>query len=106
VTGNGAPSDARLHDGSPAARAAEGTRVTTSADARVPSSEAARVGVRASPTSEPPPPPRADTPRNRALMVVGGVALLVGLIIGDDAGTLIAVGGAVAGLYGLFRFLE
>jgi len=39
-------------------------------------------------------------------MAAGGAALLVGLIIADDAGTLLAVGGAVVGLYGLFRFLE
>lgn len=84
-----------------------GLRASGSADARIPASESARVGVRASRTSEPPPPPRpADTSRNRALMAAGGAALLVGLIIADDAGTLLAVGGAVVGLYGLFRFLE
>ena len=41
-----------------------------------------------------------------ALMVVGGAALLTGLIIGDDAGTVIAVGGAVIGLYGLYEYLQ
>lgn len=41
-----------------------------------------------------------------ALMVVGGAALLTGLIIGDDAGTVIAVGGAVVGLYGLYQYLQ
>jgi len=83
-----------------------GLRASGSADARIPASESARVGVRASRTSEPPPPRPADTSRNRALMAAGGAALLVGLIIADDAGTLLAVGGAVVGLYGLFRFLE
>ena len=41
-----------------------------------------------------------------ALMVVGGAALLTGLIIGDDAGTVIAVSGAVIGLYGLYQYLQ
>ena len=41
-----------------------------------------------------------------ALMVVGGAALLAGLIIGDDAGTVIAVGGALIGLYGLYEYLQ
>ena len=43
--------------------------------------------------------------RGEVLMIVGGAALLTGLIIGDDAGTLIAVGGAVVGLYGLYLWL-
>jgi len=41
-----------------------------------------------------------------ALMVVGGAALLTGLIIGDDAGAAIAVGGAVVGLVGLYQYLQ
>ena len=41
-----------------------------------------------------------------ALMVVGGAALLTGLIIGGDAGTVIAVGGALVGLYGLYEYLQ
>jgi hypothetical protein len=41
-----------------------------------------------------------------ALMVVGGAALLTGLIIGDDAGRVIAVGGALVGLYGLYEYLQ
>ena len=39
-------------------------------------------------------------------MAVGGAALLSGLIIGDDAGTVIAVSGAVIGLYGLYLYLQ
>jgi hypothetical protein len=41
-----------------------------------------------------------------ALMVVGGAALLTGLIIGGNAGTAIAVGGAVVGLVGLYQYLQ
>lgn len=40
-----------------------------------------------------------------ALMVVGGAALVVGSIIGGDAGTLMMVGGGVIGLLGLFRYV-
>lgn len=49
---------------------------------------------------------RAQTSHNMALMIVGGAALLVGAIIGGDAGTIVMVGGGVIGLYGLFRYLE
>ena len=41
-----------------------------------------------------------------ALMVVGGAALLTGLIIGDAPGTVIAISGAVIGLYGLYEYLQ
>ena len=39
------------------------------------------------------------------LMILGGAALITGLIIGDNAGTVIAVGGAIVGLYGLYVYL-
>jgi hypothetical protein len=39
------------------------------------------------------------------LMILGGAALLTGVIIGDKAGTIIAVGGAIVGLYGLYVYL-
>ncbi len=44
--------------------------------------------------------------RNPALMIVGGAALIVGAIIGGDAGTIVMVGGAVTGLLGLWYFLR
>jgi phosphate/sulfate permease len=49
---------------------------------------------------------RAGLGQPVALMVVGGAALLAGLIIGGDAGTVIAVGGALVGLYGLYEYLQ
>jgi hypothetical protein len=49
---------------------------------------------------------RAGLGQPVALMVVGGATLLAGLIIGDDAGTVIAVGGALIGLYGLYEYLQ
>jgi hypothetical protein len=50
--------------------------------------------------------PRRGLGQPIALMVVGGAALLTGLIIGDDAGTVIAVSGALVGLYGLYEYLQ
>ena len=43
---------------------------------------------------------------NTALMIVGGVALIAGAVIGGDAGTIIMVGGAGVGLYGLWQYLR
>jgi hypothetical protein len=44
--------------------------------------------------------------QNVALMVVGGAALITGLVIGGDGGTLVAIGGAVIGLLGLFNYVK
>jgi hypothetical protein len=41
-----------------------------------------------------------------ALMIVGGAALIIGLIIGGSAGLIVAIAGAAVGLYGLFLFLQ
>ena len=71
--------------------------------------DAARVGVTQQTSSE---LKTAAQARRRgmgqpvALMVVGGAALLTGLIIGGDAGTVIAVSGALIGLYGLYEYLQ
>ena len=40
------------------------------------------------------------------LAIVGGAALIGGLLIGDDAGTAIAVGGLIMGLIGLYLWLK
>ena len=44
--------------------------------------------------------------RPEVLMIVGGAAFLAGAIIGDDAGTLIMIGGAGIGLWGLYLYLQ
>ena len=41
-----------------------------------------------------------------ALMVVGGAAIVLGALIGDDIGTLFTIGGAVALIYGLYLYLR
>ena len=92
----------------PAAPAADSSVMTTRPAG--PSADAARVAVTA-PTSHElkvsaAAQRRAGLGQPVALMVVGGAALLTGLIIGDDAGTVIAVGGALVGLYGLYEYLQ
>jgi hypothetical protein len=42
----------------------------------------------------------------QALVIVGGVAVIAGLIIGGGAGYAIAVGGAIVGLFGLYQYLQ
>jgi hypothetical protein len=41
-----------------------------------------------------------------ALMVVGGAAVVLGALIGDDVGTVFMIGGAVALLIGLYQYLQ
>ncbi|MCE2900679.1 MAG: hypothetical protein ACK6DP_07890 [Gemmatimonas sp.] len=63
--------------------------------------------ARASETAPAPAPvPRSDTRQNRALMIVGAAALITGAVIGGDAGTIVMLGGAGIGLYGLYQFVK
>jgi hypothetical protein len=77
-----------------------------------PTARGAAVGVRATAPASLDRPLLAGVQQGRnvgqskALMIVGGAALVAGLIIGDDAGALLAVGGAVVGLYGLYLFVR
>jgi uncharacterized protein YfaP (DUF2135 family) len=41
-----------------------------------------------------------------ALMVVGVGAMVAGALIGDQAGTIIIIGGAAMALFGLYQYLE
>jgi hypothetical protein len=54
------------------------------------------------------PAPRgnAGLGQNEALMIVGGAAVLVGAIVGGTAGDFFMIGGAVVGLYGLYKYLQ
>lgn len=49
---------------------------------------------------------RKNVGRPVALMIVGGAAIVVGAVIGGTVGTLFMIGGAVAGLYGLYQYLQ
>jgi hypothetical protein len=40
------------------------------------------------------------------LMIAGGALFLAGLIIGGDAGTVVAVAGAAIGAYGLYQYFN
>jgi hypothetical protein len=39
-------------------------------------------------------------------MIVGGAAVVTGLIAGGDAKTILVIGGAGVGLYGLYLYLQ
>ena len=41
-----------------------------------------------------------------ALMAVGVGAMVVGALVGDQAGTIIIIGGAAVALYGLYHYLQ
>jgi hypothetical protein len=89
-----------------AARNAPSDSATTVA--RGPSVANARVAVHQVSTSRGAAPVIQNRSSNRnavALMIVGGAALVIGAVIGDDAGTLVMLGGAAVGLYGLYMFL-
>jgi hypothetical protein len=90
------PTVARAAAGPTVARAAAGPTVARAA-----------VGVRAATGAPAKTPPKfAETRRNKAMMIVGGAALIVGAIIDKPAGTIIMLGGAGVGLYGLYKYLE
>ena len=48
----------------------------------------------------------ARATNSTALMIVGGAAFLAGAVIGGDSGTIIMIGGAAVGLYGLYLYLQ
>jgi hypothetical protein len=81
---------------------------TVVATSRGPSIANARVASHrvSAPHGAPPVLQNRTSNRNAvALMIVGGAALVIGAVIGDDAGTLVMLGGAGIGLYGLYQFL-
>ena len=49
---------------------------------------------------------RQQLRRSEVLMIVGGAIFLAGAIIGDDAGTIIMIGGAGVAIYGLYLYLQ
>jgi hypothetical protein len=71
-----------------------------------PTLEAASVGVHHVAAEAKPAARHGGMGQGEALMIVGGAAVLVGLLIGDGAGSAIAVGGAIVGLVGLYQYLQ
>ncbi len=49
---------------------------------------------------------RGNRRTNTTLILVGAAAIIIGAAVGDDAGTILIVGGAGVGLYGLYRLLN
>jgi hypothetical protein len=99
----------------PAASAPSAEQATTAQPAAAqpvslaPVEQNARVGVHAlSPSGPAPlaPPRREHVGSNVALMIVGGVVLIVGAVVGGTPGTLIMIGGGVVGVIGLYRYLQ
>lgn len=43
---------------------------------------------------------------NLAMMGTGGAAVVIGLLVGGNGGTAIALGGGALGLFGLYRYLR
>jgi hypothetical protein len=44
--------------------------------------------------------------QNEAMMIVGGAAVLIGAIVGGRPGDVFMIGGAIVGLYGLYKYLQ
>lgn len=97
-----------------AASVASDTSVVRAASVPGPTMSAAAVALRA-PADAPAleeRQARADDAANarmtqsQTLMFVGGAMFLAGAIIGGDAGTIIMVGGAGIGLWGLYQYLQ
>ena len=73
-----------------------------------PTRDAATVAVRhtAATDAAAPQPAARGHDRGTALMIVGGAAILTGIVIGNGAGYAISVVGAVVGIYGLYQYLQ
>lgn len=98
-----------LIDSATATAAQPASDASTPIGVRGPGIATARVAAHAIRSNRGAAPPviqnKKSNNRSVALMIVGGVALVVGAVIGDDAGTLVMLGGAGIGLYGLYMFL-
>jgi hypothetical protein len=94
-----APS-ARAQDASPAREPAAGPTLAAS---RVGFQPALDVSTTADASMQ---ARRGGLSSGQKLMILGGATFLVGALVGDDAGTVIMVGGAAIGLYGLYLWLN
>ena len=103
----GAPRASLVDPGTASTQSAANNATATTP--RGPSIATARVAARPVSTANRETPlmqeEKKSNKRAMALMIVGGVALVVGAVIGDDAGTIVMLGGAAVGLYGLYMFL-
>ncbi|MEO6446694.1 MAG: hypothetical protein ABIZ91_09785 [Gemmatimonadaceae bacterium] len=106
-----------MHAQQAAADRAAGNQVTahvssaaTAVQAALPVPYASPAGISRTSSAEPLELPqrgdRVNMGPNLALMGVGAAAVVVGLLVGGDGGTIISLTGAVLGLIGLYRFLR
>jgi hypothetical protein len=100
------PAHAQTASFAPAPVTAPATASAATPAAVGPTLEAAQVGVRHTSTAPAPARRHGGLGQAEALMIVGGAAVLVGLLIGGGAGGAIAVGGAIIGLVGLYQYLQ
>ncbi len=82
-----------------------GARAADVTPSLAPTNSNSTVGVRRT-SAAAPALPMAATDRSPAMMIVGGVALIVGAVIGGTAGTIVMIGGGVLGLFGLWNYLQ
>jgi len=68
----------------------------------------ARPQVNVAESAEPQPAELAMRPRGSGtgLIIAGGALFVAGLLIGGDAGTVVAVAGAALGAYGLYLYFQ
>lgn len=92
----------------PRESAAPAAASSASVAAAAPRRDASVAGLRLAVATDAPRPAALAQTRGRGqtLAIVGGVAFIGGLLIGDDVGTAIAVGGLAAGVYGLWLWLK
>ena len=48
----------------------------------------------------------SESSHGKALMIFGGAAIVVGAVVGGKVGGLTLLGGAIIGLYGLWRYVQ
>ena len=90
----------------PAHAAAATPAATSPAAGPVAETQSVALKSRTAPAPLPAPAPRANTTNNGAMMIVGGVGLIIGGLIGGDSGTIVMIGSAGVGLIGLYRSLN
>jgi hypothetical protein len=100
------PAQAQSTSFAPAPAAAPAVAAEPSVAPVGPTLDAASVGVRHKAVETNAAARRGGIGQGEALMIVGGAAVLVGLLIGGGAGNAIAVGGAIVGLVGLYEYLQ
>jgi hypothetical protein len=49
-------------------------------------------------------PARRDRAQGRTLMIVGGAAVVAGILVGDSGGTVLILGGVGVGAYGFYLY--